>query len=53
MKKSLLIMVLTVFSGAAYAGPALEQLGMGGMELELPVPVPVKAVRNDSSADKR
>ena len=44
-------MVLTVFSGTAYAGPALEQLGMGDMGLELPVPVPVKAVQKDYSVD--
>jgi len=29
---------LTIFSGAAYAGSALDQAGLGKMELELPVP---------------
>ncbi|MCX5784199.1 MAG: hypothetical protein NTX59_00765 [Elusimicrobia bacterium] len=51
MKKSLLIIALAVFSGTAYAGPALEQLNMGDMRLELPAPTAVKMVQEDPSGD--
>lgn len=49
MNKSLAIAVLTVFSGAAYAGSALEQAGPGAMEFQLPEPVAVEVVRDDAS----
>ena len=41
IKKSLAIAVLTVFSGAAYAGSAREQLNPGAMALKLPEPAAV------------
>ncbi len=46
MKKSLAIAVLTVFSGTAYAGSALEQLDLGAMTLKLPKPTAVEASKN-------
>ena len=48
MKRSLYtaVAVLTIFSGAAFAGSAIEQAGLGKIELELPVPKAVEVVQD-------
>ena len=47
MKRSLYAAAaaLAVFSGAAFAGSAIEQAGLGKIELELPVPKAVEVVQ--------
>ena len=50
MKKSLAIAVLAVFSGTVYAGSAVEQAGIKGMDLKLPAPTAVEASQSGSKA---
>lgn len=48
MKRTLAIAISMMFSGAVYAGPALEQLGATGGEFILPAPQAIKAVQDSA-----
>ena len=51
MKKSIAIAALMAFSGAAYAGSALEQLDKGNIEIKLPAPAAFEVVRNKAVSE--